>query len=149
MGDLHEPRRTTRREVLKKSAFVAGAAWATPVIQSITTPAFAVGTPPPTGCEEPCNAQCSPGFPTCGVGGPRGNCRCSPSVAGECFCWADADCQDLTPAVDGSICPPGTVAVSTCCDQVGGYPILCLHPCDPSGASVTTAQGTGFTASGE
>jgi hypothetical protein len=42
----------SRREVLKRAAIVGGVAWAAPVIQSITTPAFAQVTPP--GCKAGC-----------------------------------------------------------------------------------------------
>ena len=50
MGEPHEPQRSSRRDVLKKSAIVAGAAWAAPVLQSVTVPAYAGSPLPP--CED-------------------------------------------------------------------------------------------------
>ena len=77
MGDQDEPRRTSRREVLKKGAIVAGMAWTVPVIQSVRTPAFA-GSPPPClpnggGCAdnaECCSGVCDPGTHLCRAGSP-------------------------------------------------------------------------------
>jgi hypothetical protein len=40
----------SRREILKRAAIAGGVAWAAPVIQSITTPAFAQVSPFCTGC---------------------------------------------------------------------------------------------------
>lgn len=47
MDRVESGRRINRREALKRGAVVTGAAWATPILTSIRTPAFAQASPPP------------------------------------------------------------------------------------------------------
>ena len=91
VGDQDEPRRTSRRDVLKKGAIVAGMAWTVPVIESIRTPAFAAGSPPP--CEpngSPCtdSGQCCSGSCNSGTCGSCGRilAQCDPFGGGTPCC---------------------------------------------------------------
>lgn len=72
--DSHVPRESgiSRRELLRRGAIVGGTmVWAVPVLQSLTPPAFAQGSPRPCGC-----CYCWNGDkqnPTPGPGSPSGD----------------------------------------------------------------------------
>lgn len=73
-------RPTTRRDVLKKAAIVGGLAWSMPVIESMTTPAYA-------GSQRPCGPfDCKTDRPTCPCVDPVG-------VAGQLVQGVDGKCQ--------------------------------------------------------
>jgi hypothetical protein len=51
-----EKHQTTRRELIKKAAIVGGVVWTLPVIESVTTPAYAGSPNLPNTC---CTCNCS------------------------------------------------------------------------------------------
>jgi hypothetical protein len=111
---------TSRREVLKKAAIVGGVAWTLPVIESVSTPAYA-GSPP---CERfDCNASTRP---TCTCGGFAGFRALT--VEGNCDdCWAEV----FTFASDCSVCE-STPLPTTCAPTVNcgtGQDFACLVNC--------------------
>lgn len=100
----------SRRDLIKKGAVGVGLVWATPMVQSVTTPTFGqVGTPGPTttvprlACTEPffCGTG---GFFECGTGA---GCGCVSTTDGDNVCVdgsLDNRCSSPGP---GSQCPPG------------------------------------------
>lgn len=104
----------TRREVLRRAAIVVGGAWAAPVIQSISTPAFAQVTPQgPGGC--PCienNVTTEP------CGDPATGTWTLTLPPGCTFHGGGSKCaSDLCePAVDNG---DGTITFSPCLDAQG------------------------------
>ena len=107
--------RTTRREVLKKAAIVGGVAWSLPVIESLTTPAFAgSGSCPVWDCTDPFQSVCNCG----GIGG--GFVK---TFAGGCVC-----ARPVESALDCASCPPGEQCLgpATDCDA---DTVVCGTPC--------------------
>jgi hypothetical protein len=116
----------TRREIIKRAAIAGGVAWAAPVIQSITTPAFAQTTPR-------CTAGCfwvkiSPDEP--------GGCV---DANGTVFC---PDClQGNTQSPDGCPCVVNLVTqncewtlapLPAGCTFLGGYSKCAGNLCEPA-----------------
>lgn len=126
----------TRREVLRRAAIVGGAAWAAPVIQSITTPAFAQVSPACRGCFavkvessgvcEDINGtihcpDCRPGLPQ---SQSPGGCGCGFRVVFE-------DCDPGSGAATLTL-PPG-------CTFEGGFSKCASDLCEPA---VDNGDGT-------
>jgi hypothetical protein len=120
------PRQISRRSMLRRTGAAAGAAFATPVITSIMTPAFAQGTPPGPVCPGAiCSSQsqgddfcaCANNCPEdvpprqddrdkCAKTGPpigpyRDSCECL-----DCGQLRDAGRPDLCPPMPHQQCPP-------------------------------------------
>ena len=105
----------SRREVLRRAVIVGGAAWAAPVIQSISTPAFAQVTP---GCIAGCFwVKWDPTEPCVDVGGQ------SSIVCPNCL----AD-EGLTQSPGGCPCVGSAVTMEPCGDPATGTWTLTLPP---------------------
>jgi hypothetical protein len=129
----------SRRTALKRIGAAGAIAWATPVISSLSTPAFA-GTITDRSCDVP--GTCG-NYVQCGTG--ESPCYCFMDVTGAGVCLEDAVCADVQTCATGG-CPSGFVcAVQTCCGTS-----VCLRPCpDPNERRVASvATGSGPTASG-
>jgi hypothetical protein len=140
----------SRRTALKRIGTAGAIAWATPVISSLQTPAFAATAPPGT-CSE-CPSVCTYPFPQCGNSGPQGFCGCAQRAdGGGCFCFEDDFCSNRTRCPNGqSDCSGDQVCIHTCCDATDGTP-LCFGPCAPDGlaprVAASASAGTGATGS--
>lgn len=105
----------TRREVLRRAAIVGGAVWAAPVIQSISTPAFAQVTPR---CISGCFwVKWDPTEPCVDVGG-QGSITCP-------NCLTD---EGLTQDPGGCPCIENNVTTEPCGDPATGTWTLTLPP---------------------
>lgn len=105
----------TRREVLRRAAIVGGAAWAAPVIQSISTPAFAQVTPR---CISGCFwVKWDPTEPCVDAGG-QGSITCP-------NCLTD---EGLTQDPGGCPCIENNVTTEPCGDPATGTWTLTLPP---------------------
>lgn len=117
-----ERQQTTRREVLKKAAVVGAVAWTMPVIESVTTPAYAGSPSPFHTC---CTCNCS------GVDGRVVLQQCNPGLdsgACESHCRAFCDQQELFPETVGfSDCGSGTATCQpTALPGAEGTACVCL-----------------------
>jgi hypothetical protein len=132
----------TRREMLKKSALVGAVAWATPVISSLNTPAYAQqNVVSPAACT---TWDCGDPFDICGTTGPLGQCLCDVDVNGDSFCWEDILCTNSPPCTTNTDCPPGWRCTTNCCGT------SCLPECgttNQANSNELQRQG-GATASG-
>src|SRR5918992_1355593 len=122
------PRTISRRTMLRRTGAAAGVAFAAPVITSITTPAFAQGTPPGPVCPGAICASQSDGDDFCAcanncpedvpppeddrvkcaktgppIGPYRDSCECL-----DCGQLRDAGRPDLCPPMPHQQCPPGS-----------------------------------------
>ena len=122
------PRTISRRTMLRRTGAAAGVAFAAPVITSITTPAFAQGTPPGPVCPGAICASQSDGDDFCAcanncpedvpppeddrvkcaktgppIGPYRDSCECL-----DCGQLRDAGRPDLCPPTPHQQCPPGS-----------------------------------------
>ena len=119
----------SRRRMLKRIGAAGAVAWATPVISSLTTPAFAQtvspGACPAWNCGDPIT-QC--GGKACPEG--LGICICDDDVDGNPFCWNDFDCNDVGAVAceTNADCANGWRCTSSCCGQT------CAPPCGVCGA---------------
>ena len=136
----------SRRGLIKKAAIGAGLVWASPVVQSVISPAYGqAGTPQPT-----TTSSSTPGDPVLRP------CR-EPSFCPEifpcfeipCVCGATVDggayCVDGTTArcVEGQ-CPPGQVCVTNDFGQFC-FPPICTATSDcPPGTLCTTGACSPF-----
>ena len=130
----------SRRSLIKKAAVGAGLVWASPVIQSVTSPAYGqAGTPQPTTTStttpgepilRPCFTPSScPDIVFCPDGAP---CVCADTVDGGAFCI-----DGSTPfCVDGQ-CPPGQVCIT---NEFGSFcgPPICSDQTDCPPSSLCT-----------
>jgi hypothetical protein len=112
----------SRRTMLKRIGAAGAIAWATPVISSLKTPAFAASAITTRPCDSP--GVCGQGFSAC-ASDPFGACFCFGDFNGRGFCGSNALCSGLSACgVDGS-CPPGfACGIDTCC----GSPV-CIAIC--------------------
>lgn len=117
----------SRRRMLKQIGVAGAVAWATPVIASVTTPAFA-GTQPGGNCTD-CSVACK-GL-DCGpqIVGDGFPCGCVPTVENTCFCHEPSYCVELQTCRSSDECPAGWACANSCCDEP-----RCLPPCTASGA---------------
>lgn len=105
----------SRRKMLKRMGITGAVVWVTPVVSSLTTPAFAASAP--TGaCQFPAGANSCFGQTPCGEG-----CYCNQNVTngelnGDSFCTQPTDCSNQLCS-SNSDCPPGTVCQATCCAE--------------------------------
>lgn len=110
------PKTISRRTMLRRTGAAAGVAFATPVITSIMTPAFAQGSPMGPRCPHAICASQSDGDDFCACANncpetpePDDNEKCfktGPAVGpyhDSCECL---DCQQLTDAGRPDLCPP-------------------------------------------
>lgn len=147
--------RISRRTALKRIGTGAALAWSAPTLTTLGSSALAQTTP---ACAAPCSPYTCGVDPTnCGVSEGTGEpCFCNQSQLGNCECWAtDTPCTDLQECDLGNnfACPPGTVCMSTCCDQEGGFELLCVPLCNtlptaPIGGAPVTGIKTGWTTTG-
>lgn len=129
----------SRRTALKRIGAAGAIAWVTPVVSSLTTPAYA-GTIVDSGCTE-CSGDFCSGQTICGNSGPFG-CSCAQKVHGSgCFCYQDDFCSNRTKCQSTSDCPNGETCVHTCCDGSVGSAV-CFAPCSTTLRPVA-AQGSG------
>ncbi len=124
-----------RRSLIKRAGIVGAgvAAWSTPMVTSLASKAYAVGSPA-GGCRS-CglpNDTCA-GQVLCGDGGVAG-CFCSGKVDGSgCVCAESTFCDNPLCATDAD-CGPFLVCLSTCCAET-----RCFIPCDNTqGVAVAT-----------
>ncbi len=125
----------SRRQALKRIGAAGAIAWATPVLTSLRTPAFAASPGPNPECRgETCTT-----FTHC-----SSNCDCVCVDAHEAggFCIpGSTPCDSLTPCEAGA-CPPGSVCTfDTCCEIPVCIPISLTGQCPP-GECVTAAART-------
>lgn len=123
----------SRRRMLKRIGAAGAVAWATPVISSLTTPAFAQtvspGACPAWNCGDPiteCGGEACPEA--------SGLCVCDDDVDGRPFCWNDFYCFDVgaVPCETNADCAnsgPGWRCTSNCCGQT------CAPPCGVCGGA--------------
>ena len=142
----------SRRDLIKKSAVAGGIVWASPVIQSMSSRAFAAGTPEPTTsstepqttCPEGAEQSCGPSG--CGTFTPGLEvCTCVTGVAGTCehVVFPSADCADYQPCgpAPGYACDTGFRCITACCCNLG-LPPFCAPACPTSGR-VAVGASTG------
>ena len=143
----------SRRDLIKRSAVAGGILWATPVIESVLTPAAAAGTPAPTTSTTPTTI---PGPCTCAGPDPCGcqtpcndqGCACNQNVTngvpnGLTYCTVPTDCTNQVCSND-SDCATGEVCQATCCDEP-----RCFVVCDPGqGPALATPAGGWKSAGG-
>jgi hypothetical protein len=143
----------SRRTMLKRIGAAGAVAWVTPVISSLTTPAYAdgIGSLPGGRCSPPGN--CQRGFTNCGTCGEIDGSFCFTTPTGAGFCGADSFCDEVQPCASGS-CPAGfECAVGSGCDCLSVGPGVCLPVCTSGHAPIkgAVAQLTrhGLTATGK
>jgi hypothetical protein len=112
---------TTRREVLKKAAIVGGVVWSMPVIESMTTPAYA-GSPPPCGPYD------------CSQGETHGltACQCPTGAPGLLIQLADGRCvcaSSIDVIVGAISCPPGKSQAQLVNCLFEGPRVFCVTEC--------------------
>ena len=133
----------SRRTVLKRIGAGTAIAWATPIVATMNTPAFAASPPSGDDCPDCTGDICFDQGP-CGDTGPLG-CFCSQVVGNttRCFCHEARFCNDVTPCPGGQgDCPSGTTCAHSCCDAFIGSPV-CLPPCGTTPAGARVAHGDG------
>jgi hypothetical protein len=140
MPDDDRPDRSVSRRTMLRRIGAAGAvAWATPVITSLNTPAFAAS--PLGGSCSACGGDFCTGQTICGP-----DCFCGQRVDGQgCFCYQNGFCSDLPRCTQQSDCPAGQVCVHTCCDAALGTPV-CLPACSNPGEDGDRRSTTGAMA---
>lgn len=135
----------SRRRLLRRLGAGTAAAWATPVLSSITTPAYAQASPTcaPLNCENP--EQCGPGasctlppecnrnFSACTVL-MDGSCFCTdgPFCGADPICQTDADCERFGPNYRCGRMDPNCAC---------GGDVACLHLCGAPGRPKVSAAG--------
>jgi hypothetical protein len=154
-GCIVDERDQQRRGLIKKAAVAGGIVWASPVIQSMTSPASAAGTPDPTTTETSTTAPgecttCNP-VPACGGSttvfcGPTGDplvCACYQTVEGDCVCTQPGSCRFPVPVCNTSAdCPAGERCFDFCGD-CEGESRLCAPLCGSSGDESRTPTSGG------
>lgn len=150
------PRTSTRRQLLQRSAAVGAAALASPVIQSVTAPAWAVSGQ----CSDA--SQCPPGNGTCStatcVGGTCGfafapsSTLCGPQSCSNGTATAASHCDGAGACVSGAstscgnyVCNPSTSACYTSCTTNAD----CASGVTCSGGVCRKAQGVACTGDNE
>jgi hypothetical protein len=121
----------SRRDLIKKGAVGAGLVWASPMVQSVTSPAFGqVGTPGPTttvprlACTDPSGCA-DPRY--CGT---ETTCVCVSTTDGDNACIDQSSLSDLCSSPGpGRECPPGFECF--CPDGVCA-PGVCVRFCSSS-----------------
>lgn len=98
-----------RRELLRRGAILGGAvAWTTPVVQSLTGPAFAAASPAGQACvEQTCSRVDIPGGPV------YLSCEPAPGFAG-CLCRCGGDLDSPCAAPDPCAVPIVCTIVLSC-----------------------------------
>ena len=121
----------SRRTMLKRIGAAGAIAWVTPVISSLSTPAFAASQGNST-CSSPCT-DCFTGGNSSVCGNDGVDCLCSTTVEGECFCGSDfiAPCAGASNCRSSAECQSGWRCVNVVCLSCGGVGVgtQCLPPC--------------------
>jgi hypothetical protein len=126
-----QERSISRRTALKRMGAAGAIAWATPVISSMHTPAYAES--PPTGecpappLENPCFGQ----TPCGGV-----NCWCVRTWDGAGFCHQSTSCGSVQSCTTSADCPSGWACAYSCCAGLN-----CLPPCSGDAGVERVAAG--------
>ncbi len=125
----------SRRSMLKRIGVVGAIAWSTPVISSMTTPAYAA-TSAPCAHGYTCNGE----LLSCGE-----DCNCFSTEGGPaCTGGANRLCDEFQTCPPGAACPSGTVCViDSCCATP-----VCLPLCGTARRSSATRGGSGMTPAG-
>lgn len=129
----------SRRKLLKRIGAGAAIAWATPVLSTVRTPAFAQSPP------FPCSDVCDPNRPCHeeDLCGPPGTiCTCLALVGGPCVCGDRRSffCADYRPCDSDEDCPPGQRCYEACCPSPG----ICRGPCgQPQSSRKPKMRGSG------
>jgi hypothetical protein len=135
----------SRRTMLKRVGAAGAIAWVTPVVTSLTTPAFAASEDPHPECRE---ASCG-NFLSCSSGNP--DCVCvSTDQGGFCIPGSTA-CASLAPCASGlsSECSGGAVCASnTCCGAPVCVPVALTGSCPPGGGEGFRTTGRPSTGAG-
>jgi hypothetical protein len=109
-----EVSRISRRRLLKRLGLGTAVATLTPIVSSLGTEALARTCPPCEGTD--CFWTCGGTLQQCGSNCGIGDGYCSQDIDGNCFCWADSFCSELTSCTSNSDCPPGYACIpGTCC----------------------------------
>jgi hypothetical protein len=132
----------SRRRMLGRIGATSVLVWSAPALTSISSPAWAQGSPPPPGCRAT-NGFCGGDFgPLCLDGGcqpgvtcgactlTNDGCLCHNVVTcktGEPTCQSNADCEAIRP---GSICGP----LKPCDTDLCFDNTACFSPCQPGSA---------------
>lgn len=122
----------SRRTMLKRIGAAGAVAWVTPVISSLTTPAFAQSRQEHPECE---GSSCG-SFQVCSSSNP--DCVCVTSDQGGFCIPGSTSCGGLQTCPGGatSECPAGSIcAVNTCCDVGVCIPVALTGRC-PSDTKV-------------
>jgi hypothetical protein len=131
--------RISRRRMLKRVGAGAAVAWSAPVLSSLRTPAFASQAYPPAGrpCENCTDWTCGDVIQECGVPVEPGPCVCDQDVEGNCFCWNNFFCSDVSTCTTSADCPGTQRCVTSCCGTT------CAPACGTPALSSTTSGPTG------
>jgi hypothetical protein len=122
----------TRRRMLKRIGTGAAIAWSTPVLTSLTVPAFAQ-SPPACESEICTSCGCRPGdicgpAVFCNPAGCGGDCIClnnSDFSACDCKAFPSNFCADYPPCQSNADCPVvGQCCMRSCCPEG-----TCMDPC--------------------
>ena len=111
----------SRRRMLTRIGAGAAVAWTVPIVTSIATPAFAVGSVNPCESDTPCNPCCGPFLPCC-----KGVCFNGCDTENNCICFNDNVCNNLSPCTDSRDCLPGYRCL---CPNNGCYMSVCVFCC--------------------
>jgi hypothetical protein len=119
MDETQQPTGIDRRTLIKGAGIIGGAAWAAPMVLSMS-PAYAAGSAPTGDCGCP-----EPGT-TC-INGNSSGTVCPGNQSADCFCWTRAEggtvcgtfAETSTCNTDAE-CPTGSVCVV--CDANTGCP---------------------------
>jgi hypothetical protein len=118
----------SRRSMIKRIGVASAVAWATPVITSLQTPAFAQSVSRPN-C--PCFSECGPG------------CFCLTSVEGQEFCSQDFACGTTSACQTSADCPSGwfcqPAQTGEVCTGLCGQ--VCVPPCGTDLQTTSAARG--------
>jgi hypothetical protein len=125
----------SRRTMLKRIGIAGTVAWVTPVVTSLSTPAFAASVPT-GGCSNV--AACNFPVNQCGT-----RCTCVPTTEGTAFCHQGFTCGTTDACTSSSQCPEGWACTTTCCP--GGT--FCAPPCGTTNRQ-TAGTSTGATSIG-
>ena len=147
MSDGSTPDPVSRRTMLKRVGAAGAIVWVTPVISSLTTPAYAATSF--VQCTQTC-VHCEDNDNLCGRSGPFNRCFCTPPADGSpCFCGEEIDCSQTHPcgvgAADCSDLGPDWIC-SDVCGCGGGQ--FCIPPCGHNTGTNRSATAHGETTAG-
>jgi hypothetical protein len=134
--------RITRREALRRSAAVTGAAWTAPVLMSLRTPAYAQ-YPPGPGCEEGCAYVAHFDLPSVACSQCQTVCfdDCARFYQPRCVAPGCARITSVTCLEDDPTTGANTLRVCTDCQLINAAP-LDLSACISVEEDCTCVGGT-------